>query len=73
MVTGLHERTCLLLLMAGKNMRDWKDGLKDVSDWAIQQGCNELLIHGRKGWSKALGFEITGRDELDLHIMRKKL
>lgn len=72
LVTTIHKETCLLLLMAGKNMRDWKDCLPIIEHWARSHDCKELLIQGRKGWAK-LGFTITGKDELDLYIMRKEL
>ena len=73
MVTCIYEKSCLLLLMAGESMSEWKDSLPLVEEWAKDKGCQELLIQGRKGWSKVLGFEITGRDSLGLHKMRKAL
>lgn len=72
LVTTIHEDACLLLLTAGKNMQDWKDHLPLIENWARSHHCKELLIQGRKGWSR-LGFTITGKDELDLYIMRKEL
>lgn len=72
LVTYILKKTCFLLAMSGTEMNKWAWGLFFVREWAKANGCNELRIHGRKGWSKALGFEITGTDN-GLYIMRQEL
>lgn len=73
MVTSVCDGTCLVLTMAGKNMKDWLPCLPIVENWARETGCTEMRIQGRKGWSRALGYEIIGRDDLNLYIMKKNL
>ena len=54
-------------------MKNWLRGLPLIERWAGCEGCDYMRIQGRKGWSRLLGFEIEGKDELGLHIMRKKI
>lgn len=73
MTTAIEDDRLLLVTMAGKNMKDWIRELPTIEEWARNNGCNSVAIHGRRGWARALGYEIAGRDELNLHIMRKQL
>jgi hypothetical protein len=73
LVTQIYEKQCVLLALSGKMMSRWIKNLPLIERWAKSVGCDSMLIHGRKGWSKKLGFKIEGRDDLNLLIMRKKL
>lgn len=64
---------CVLLVLSGQNMGKWLHCIESVEAWAKTHQCQRMLIHGRKGWSRMLGYEITGRDELGLAIMSKGL
>ena len=54
-------------------MKNWLSNLDLVKNWACLEGCNEMRIHGRKGWERLLGFEVIGKDDLGLPIMRQRL
>lgn len=73
LVTSIVSDYCLLLCLSGKNMENWLHVLPTIESWAKTEGCKSMRIQGRKGWSRLLGYEITGRDELSLHIMEKEL
>ena len=67
------KRFCLLAVLCGKKINEWITGLSFVERWAKENDCEEMRIYGRKGWFRYLGYEPTGRDELDLYISRKAL
>ena len=71
MTTTIQDDTCLILTMAGEGLSRWIDSLWVVENWARQNNCTKLAIHGRKGWSR-FGFDITGMDGR-LYIMERKL
>ena len=73
LVASYLKEYCLLLALSGKNMRSWLSLLPLIEDSARLSGCGKMRIQGRKGWARLLGYEITGRDELNLHIIEKKL
>ena len=59
LVTAVQEdRTCLLLVCGGENMTEWSKWLPVVEGWAQDKGCTKLLIRGRIGWARQLGFEV---------------
>ena len=53
-----NRRYCLLLALGGENMREWLGCLDHIENWAREQGCTEMRIYGRRGWSKLLGYDI---------------
>jgi hypothetical protein len=61
LVTCITEdrEACWLLAVGGENMKTWINWLPLVIDWAKSEGCKELRVHGRPGWSRAAGFEIA--------------
>lgn len=73
LVTSIVDDYCLLLALAGKGMKEWLKYLRYVEQWAKAEGCKEMRIQGRKGWSRILGYEITGEDDLGLAIQVKAL
>ncbi len=74
MVTSVRKGIdCLLLTMAGSGLRDWVKCLPWVEEWAKHYQCKRMVLHGRKGWSRVLGYTITGQDELGIDIMVKEL
>lgn len=73
MITAMSGDECYIATMSGENMKDWLPHIKDVEEWAKSNGCKKIIIQGRKGWSRLLGYKITGRDDLNLHIMSKNL
>lgn len=73
LVTALVGENCLLLACAGYNSDEWLHFLDVVREWAKDHDCKYLKIHGRKGWSRKLGFTIEGTDELGLTVMRQGL
>ena len=52
------KKHCLLLACGGDRMSDWLQYLSYVEDWARDEGCQEIRIYGRVGWSKKLGYAI---------------
>ena len=73
LVTMIYGACCYLLLAAGTDMKNWLSNLDLVKNWACLEGCTEMRIHGRKGWERLLGFEVIGKDDLGLPIMRQRL
>ena len=73
MVTAIRGDECYIAPMSGKNIKDWLPRIKDVEEWAAVNECKKITIQGRRGWSRLLGYEITGRDDLNLHVMSKSL
>jgi hypothetical protein len=48
-------RKCLFLLCGGQDLSKISEWEKQISEWAKKfWGCNKTIIHGRRGWLKAL-------------------
>lgn len=73
LVTSLIDDYCLLLCCSGDNMTKWLHCLERIEGWAKSEGCESMRIHGRRGWSRVLGYKIEGIDEIGLTIMGKAL
>ena len=71
MVTTLQNkngrRWCLLLVVGGSHMGEWSEYLPFMEEWARSNGCDEMRVYGRRGWSKVLGYDV------DWSRMSKKL
>jgi len=73
LITQLTVESCYMAVLSGSHMQEWLGVLPDIEEWAKSMGCKKMKIHGRKGWSRVLGYEITGKDELNLFICEKTL
>jgi len=69
----VKDKYCVMLTMAGSKMYEWIKFLPIVENWARQNGCKEMMVHGRKGWSRVLKYPIVRMDELGLYVMEKQL
>ena len=49
-----RKKACVICFLAGTEMPKWKHLLGDIEDWAVQNGCTELEIQGRKGWVREM-------------------
>jgi hypothetical protein len=62
LVTSIQSKAgktfCLLLTLAGKDMSLWIQYLPLVEDWARESGAEMMLVDGRIGWSKVIGYDI---------------
>lgn len=62
MVTTIQEKDgvkwCLFLTMGGDSLKQWIHHIEDLEDWARQNGCDEMRIYGRIGWSKITGYDV---------------
>ncbi len=61
LVTAIQTKDvkfCLLLAVGGSKMSEWMPYFHLVETWAKSQGCEEMRIYGRPGWSKLLDYEI---------------
>ncbi len=56
--TSKGVKFCLLLAIGGSNMQEWLPHFHLVETWAKSQGCEEMRIYGRLGWSKVLDYKI---------------
>ena len=65
-------RFCLILAFACADIRQWVYYIDGMYQWARDNGCVEMRIHGRKGWARMLNYDITGQED-GLFIMRKPL
>jgi len=59
MVTEILEyprrRVCSVLFLAGEKMESWLHLYRELEHWAIQNGCSEIEVLGRKGWERVMG------------------
>ena len=71
LVTYINKPDCILLSLSGEGRQEWLPYLKIVEHWASGQGCDRMVIWGRKGWSRVLGYRV---DEVgELYQMSKAL
>ena len=49
-----RKKACVICFLAGEDMKNWKHLLSDIENWAVQNGCTELEIQGRKGWVREM-------------------
>ena len=49
-----RKRVLTITFLGGKEMKNWKHLLSDIEATAVQNGCNELEIQGRKGWAREM-------------------
>ena len=73
LITQILENNCYLLILSGINMKEWLWTLVTIEEWAKSLNCKKMKIHGRKGWSRILNYNIIGKDELNLYICEKTL
>jgi hypothetical protein len=60
-------KNCTIVACGGKNMDSWKHFIKDVEEWAKEDGCKYIKIYGRRGWAKVFNYDIVSTE------MRKNL
>lgn len=48
----------LFLALGGTNLKEWGAWFPRLEKWAKEQGCTELRIYGRIGWSRVFGFDV---------------
>ena len=57
--TGL--KVCEILLLGGEERKSWLHFQDNVRRWAALEGCDRMVVHGRKGWAKDLSdWRVTG-------------
>lgn len=60
-VFGTGLKVCEILLLGGEERKGWLHFQDNVRRWAANQGCDRMVIHGRKGWVKDLSdWKVTG-------------
>lgn len=52
-------KACEVIMCAGDGMRTWMPFLLDVEQWARANGCDRMIVNGRRAWGRVL----TGFDE----------
>lgn len=57
-VTKLQDNYCLILTAGGERLEDWVQWLDIIEAWAKDNGCEEMRIYGRIGWSRVLGYNV---------------
>lgn len=50
-------RVCIFTLGGGSQLKFYKWGIHLIEAWARSHQCDELRIHGRRGWVRLLGWE----------------
>ena len=68
----ISRQFCLILAFSCKDIREWMPYIDAMYQWARDNGCVEMHIHGRKGWARMLDYEIIGQDD-GLYAMVKTL
>jgi hypothetical protein len=61
------RKHCLFWIAAGENMESWLEFLPEIEVWAKSKHCNQMRIHGRRGWARVL----PGYKEIYSVITRK--
>lgn len=49
------QKTVLVVFLAGGDMGELLDMLEDAKLWGAGEGCEEIQMHGRRGWLRVLG------------------
>lgn len=62
------EKTCTIVACGGDDFSRISHFLKDIEQFAKNEGCTAVRINGRRGWQRAL----TGYD-LQSVVLRKEL
>lgn len=60
-----NKKTCLIFLVAGRNMDNWLHFSNVIETWAKSQGCQSIECYGRPGWEKITGWE-------KIHVVLRK-
>lgn len=69
--TAISGTNCYIVTLGGEDMREWIHTFYTIEKWALDEGCESMTIQGRKGWARVLGFDIEGKDELGLYILKR--
>ncbi len=48
------KHTACVVILCGGDLGEIREIEPDLAKWAKQQGCKYLVIHGRRGWGRAL-------------------
>lgn len=48
------RRLCVIVACGGENRSRWLPLIAGIEDFARREGCSEMRIYGRKGWTRAL-------------------
>lgn len=59
--TRLTDDEALVVWVGGTDCRAWVGALGDrIADWAADEGRGVVRAHGRKGWTRRLGWRVAG-------------
>ena len=47
-----EEKSCLVLLLGGRDLPRWKHVVSEMETWARLEGCTCMEFHGRRGWER---------------------
>jgi hypothetical protein len=50
-------RVCLFILGGGSQLKFYKWGIHIIEEWARSHQCEEIRIHGRRGWLRFLDWD----------------
>lgn len=51
-----------IILCGGRDAAIWAADLADmICRWAADEGMSRVVIHGRRGWARLIGWKETGR------------
>lgn len=48
------SKVCVIIACGGEGMTEWLHVIKQIEDYARNEGCDCVRIFGRKGWLRAL-------------------
>ena len=48
------EKIASIAMAQGYRRKDWIDIVKDIEEWARNEGCSVVQLSGRKGWARDL-------------------
>ena len=49
-----QRKVCVMMFMGGSRKNLWLKHEKEIEDWAVSQGCTDLELYGRIGWTRIL-------------------
>ncbi|WP_315831124.1 hypothetical protein [Bradyrhizobium prioriisuperbiae] len=54
------DKVCILTACGGEDMARWLPLLRQIEDYARNEGCACVRIYGRRGWQRVLdGYDVT--------------
>jgi len=61
------KKVLTVMFLGGRSMEEWLHLIAELEQWAKDEGCDSIEVHGRRGWEKVLGWAVVST------VIRKNL